>query len=268
MEKCSVSYTEKIALARGRVADLLLEIDDIVLQANPQIEANYATKIGYLENDLFKWQIAARRAQRRYTMAQARANVGETFAEDEFEEQLDEELAQWESVLAQSIETFLKAAERMTGSRKLSPADSREVRQLHRNLIKRLHPDLHPGQSDEEKRFFAVAQAAYENGDLGVLRALAVATEGMGDAPDDSDLTEDEASVELELVLAHERVLQQQLDELKRSNPYALKALLEDGAWVIRRTTELKKQIEEQKEATRAYDRRFKELMEGRGNGS
>ena len=251
----------EIAEARGRIAELLLQIDDIVLQVNPHIEAEYATKIGYLENDLLKWQIAARRARRRLTLAQARANSGMTFAPDEFEAQLDGELAEWESLLAANVQAFLEAAERAAGSRPMSPSNSRELKRLHRELIKRLHPDLHPGQSDEATRFFLVAQAAYENGDLDVLRAVAVATEGMGEQEMPAvSMTEDEASIELELVLAHERVVAEQLSQLKNSNPYALKEKLEDGAWVIRRTSELKQQIADQKAAAKAYDDRFAKL--------
>lgn len=265
METMKSTYTERIAEARVRIANLLLEIDDIELQVNPHIEAEYATKIGYLENDLLKWQIAARRARRRFALAQARANAGQTFAIDEFEEQLDQELAEWEGLLAKSIRSFLEAAERLSGTRPLSPSDVRELKRLHRELIKRLHPDLHPGQSEEAARFFKVAQAAYEHGDLSVLRSVLVATEGMGGEPITPDLNEDEAAAELELVLAHERVVEQRLEELKRSNPYALRALLEDGEWVVRRTTELKRQIAEQKAAKRAYDERFDELMGGGG---
>ena len=206
MENVNVTVTRQIEEARGRVAELLLEIDYVVLQANPRIETEYATKIGYLENDLLKWQIAARRARRRYALAQARANAGMAFAADEFEAQLDEELAVWEGLLAKNVDAFLAAAELISGSKPLSPSESRELKQLHRELIRRLHPDLHPGQSDEEARFFMVAQAAYESGDLQVLRSIEVATEGMGGEPYGALLTESEEAAELELVLAHERV--------------------------------------------------------------
>ena len=263
MENVAASIKAQIAEARSRIAELLLELDDITLQVNPRIEAEYATKIGYLENELLKWQIAARRARRRYSLAQARANAGKAFAEDEFEAQLDEELAEWDALLAKSVEVFLQAAERMAASKKLSPAESRELVRLHRQLIKRLHPDLHPGQSDEVARFFMVAQAAYERGDLEMLRALDVATEGMGANPDVAGLQEDEARAELELMLAQERVVAQQLEELKQSNPYALKEKLEDGAWVVCRTSGLKRQIEDQKAAVRAYDERFNGLVGG-----
>ncbi len=255
----------RIAAARSNIAELLLEIDDIILQVNPQIEAAYATKIGYLENDLLKWQIAARRARRRFSLAQARTNSGETFTASEFEAQLDEELAEWESLLAESSKAFLQATKRLTNTKPLSPIESRELKNLHRMLIKRLHPDLHPDQPEEAARFFAIAQTAYECGNLDLLRSVAVATEGMGDAPNEDpldigNLSDDEAAVELEIALAHERVTEQRLEELKCSNPYALREKLEDGAWVISRTSELKRQIAEQKEAAQAYDDRFREL--------
>ena len=82
MEDVKAGTASQIVDARARIAELLLEIDHIVLQVNPQIEAEYATKIGYLENDLLKWQIAARRARRRHALAQARVNCGIAFAVD------------------------------------------------------------------------------------------------------------------------------------------------------------------------------------------
>ena len=267
MEEARTSTARQIAEARERIEGLLLEIDDIVLQVNPRIEAEYATKIGYLENDLLKWQIAARRARRRFALAQARANAGEAVVEDGLEEQLDAELADWEALLAKSMQAFLQAAERLAESKPLSPHEARELKRVHRELIKRLHPDLHPGQSDEDERFFKIAQVAYERGDLSMLCSIAVATEGRGGEPDDSGLSEDEAAAELEIVLAHERVIAQRLSDLKCSNPYALKEKLEDGVWVVQRTSDLKAQVEQQKAVADAYDARFRALMEGDGDG-
>ena len=263
MDNATTTVEQLISSVREHIAALLLEIDDIVLQVNPQIEAEYATKIGYLENDLMRWQIAARRAKRRYTLAQARVNAGLSFESNEFEAQLDDELSEWESLLAKSVSAFLEATELLAGSRALSPAESRELKQLHRELIKRLHPDLHPGQSQEAARFFQVAQFAYENGDLLTLRSIAVATEGLGEDDVPSFSSEDEAYAELELALAHERVVEQQLKGLKRSNPYVLKEKLDDGAWVLCYTTELKSRIAEQKAAAKAYDERFSKLAGG-----
>lgn len=56
---------------RQQVIDTLLEIDDIELQVNPQLPAQYAKTIGYLEDDLFKQQIKTCRCKRRFALAQA-----------------------------------------------------------------------------------------------------------------------------------------------------------------------------------------------------
>lgn len=100
-----------------------------------------------------------------------------------------------------------------------------------------------------------------------MLCSIAVACEGMGGEPDDSGLSEDEAVAALEIVLAHERVIEQRLSDLKQSNPYALKEKLEDGVWVVKRTSELKAQVEQQKAVAHAYDERFRALMERNGDG-
>lgn len=198
MEYEKVAVSLEISQARARISDLLLEIDRITLQANPQIKAEYASKIGYLENDLLKWQLAARRARRRCTLAQAKANAGQTISSDEFEVQLDAELSEWETLLAQSTSEFLRTIELVSGSKPLSPMEARELKHLHRELIMRLHPDLHPDQSEDAARFFMVAQSAYERGDLDMLRSILVATEGMNCGyPDASQLSEAEAATAL-----------------------------------------------------------------------
>ena len=55
---------QQIEDVRQEITSVLLEIDQITLQTNPQIEADYAVKIGCLENELLQAQIAARRAKR------------------------------------------------------------------------------------------------------------------------------------------------------------------------------------------------------------
>ena len=268
MEQSAKAHIEnEIYDTRARIADLLLKIDYIELQENPQIKTEYATKIGYLENDLLKWQIAARRAKRRFTLAQARINSGMSFKADEFEEQLNEELAEWENKLTKSIQDFLKLAERASSVQMLSPTQAREIKDLHRMIIKRLHPDLHPNLDPEAERFFHAAQNAYENGDLELLRSIAVATEGMEEEDPISYMDEAEISIELELLLGREHTIEQKLETLKNSNPYTLKEKLQDGAWVIEQTTRLKEQIEEQKEAAKVYDERFLALANESANG-
>lgn len=80
------------------------------------------------------------------------------------------------------------------GSRPLSPSEERELKELHRKLIRRLHPDIHPDLPEDAQRFFLIAQAAYENGDVDTLRVVDTATEDYEEHADTAGLSEDDVA--------------------------------------------------------------------------
>lgn len=246
---------------RTEIANTLLEIDQIVLQINPQIEADYAVKIGCYENELLQAQIAARRAKRKLALAQARVNRGEVVVSDALEVQLDAEFEAWEIQLDLQIKAYVNKLEARIGSRALTPGEAEELRSLHRELVKRLHADLHPGQTDEEARLFFIAQSAFEHGDLNTLRSIEVATTYL--AKKDNAIVEsaNELNAELELLSAQLRITQERLEVLKNSAPYILAEKLASSEWVHARVAELKAQIAEQQEVRDTYISKFQELM-------
>lgn len=263
MDTCETSTSEKLTQVRQQVIDILLEIDDIKLQVNPQLLAQYAKTIGYLENDLYKWELRARRCKRKFALAQASVNRREPVMLDEIDNALDEEFAKWEAQLTERMNEQLQLLEASAGSRPLSPSDGRELKELHRKLIRRLHPDIHPNLPENAQRFFLIAQTAYENGDIDTLRVVDTATEDYEEQADTMDLSEDDAAIELAMAQAQLNVAREQLDVLKRSHPYTLAELLNDPVELMRRTHELKAEIERQKEVARVYEAKIAELMEG-----
>lgn len=253
---------QDIESVRQQVTDVLMEIDHINLQVNPQIEADYAIKIGCYENELLKAQIEARRAKRRLELAQARRNRGEGISDSAIEEVLDTEFEAWEAQLSMQVQSYLAKLETKAGSRVLLPHELDEVRTLHRELVKRLHPDLHADQTDDERRLFDMVQAAYKHGSLEILRSIEVATSYLAADDVPTDGTEEELCAELELLGAQLRVLQERLEALKSAPPYTFAERLTDSKWVHTRTQELKEEIERQQEVKRAYDAKLKELKE------
>lgn len=263
MNTCETSTSEKLAEVRQQVIDTLLEIDDIKLQVNPQLLAQHAKTIGYLEDDLFKWQLKARRCKRRFALAQAAANKREPIALDEIDSELDDEFAEWEVQLAERLDNQLQLLEALASSRPLSPSEGRELKELHRKLIRRLHPDIHPDLPEDAQRFFLIAQSAYENGDVDTLRVVDTATEDYEEHADTANLSEDDATIELAMAEAQLNVAREQLDVLKHSHPYILAELLGDPVELAQRTHELKMEIERQKEVAGTYESKIADLMEG-----
>lgn len=261
---------ERIVEARGRVADALLGIDDITLQQIPQIKADYACKIGCFENDLLKAQLEARRSRRRLELAQAKANAGDAFEAQAIERQLDAELERWQGELREHVEGYAKAMQERTAGVPMTQGETHELMSLHRKLIKRLHPDVNPGEDPTRLRLFKTAQGAYANGDIAALRSLEVATRGMGadSASRSQDLDsagEDDLAVELEMTQAQLALLKERLSHITSHDPYALREKLDDPDWVAGRVGALKQEAARQREAARAYDERYQQLPhEGR----
>ena len=247
--------------ARTILSNLLFEIDDIELQVNPRIKVDYSVKIGCFENELLKAQIEARRAKRKLALAQARANRGISIVDAELEENLQEEFAQWEAELSARVSEYIQNLEVRASTTALSAQDSRELKRLHRTLIKRLHPDANIGCEEECERFFLLAQAAYEHGDLELLKSVEASTRHLG-KNSGAFPTEAEASAELEIVNARIEVCRGKLELLKSSNPYLLKDKLDDAAWVTKTVLDLKGQTEQHARACEYYLAQYDALKE------
>ena len=252
---------ERLHEMQARIADALLEYDHIVLQENPRIEADYAVKIGGYRYQLMCAELDARRAKRKYTLAQMRANRNEQIVDEELEAQLDKELASWEMQIKATLGEYAKALAYKHTSKALSPRDAAEVKRLHRLIIMRLHPDLHPERTDAEAKLFLVAQSAYEHGDLETLKSLEAATAYLDESEETIPEDVDAVWVEVELAEVHLHEIERRLEELKSSYPYELKEKLEDKKWVLATVESHKQEIERQKEVAEAYRKRFEELM-------
>lgn len=250
-----------LAQARDRLADLLFEIDHIELQVNPRILQDYNVKIACFENDLLKAEIEARRAKRKLALAQAQVNRGQSVADQAIEEQLEGEFAEWEAQLNVHVQDYLDALSNRAASRAMNERDARELKRLHRTLIKRLHPDANAGHEEECERFFLIAQAAYEHGDLDLLRSVEAATGHLGKNRREP-ASESEAAVELELVETRISVAREKLESLKSSDPYLLGDKLDDPDWVADTVNELKARAEEHRRACDHYARRYQQLKE------
>ncbi len=261
---------ERIEQIKNEIADVLLEIDNIKLQVNPQIEADYMAKIGCWENELLRAQIEARRMRRKCELAQAAVNRREQVSESLLEGILDQEFADWQEQLEARVNALRTALERRSATVPMSPESAKELKSLHRKLVKRLHPDLHPSLDEEARSFFAIAQRAYEHGDVETLRAVDVATSSFEQAEQPAGEQSDaELMLEIDLLEAQLNFNKKQLASLKASNPYVLGGKLESGEWVENAVASLKASIEEQREAARRYEARFRELAEkkeGEGN--
>lgn len=251
----------------NRLAEVLARIESIQLQENPCILADYASKIGIYEARLLEAQIAARRAKRAVALARVRVNKGLPIDRGLIEETLDEELSQWRELLITTMNEHLSLIGWLRDRVPMSPADEKRLNQLHRQLVKRFHPDLCKGDWETAAFYFAAVQRAFEAGDLEALEAIALATEGFGD-----DAVQSDDPLELEAQIAVTEgmlaVHEGRLAKLESEHPYCLKERLSSRAWVSAQVRKLKAQIEQQEAVRRQYRDEFEALQKEADRGN
>ncbi len=258
-----VELQQQVEQRKERIIALLLQIDHIVLQENPRIEADYAVKVGYLVIESSKAELAMRRAKRKFALAQAAVNRGTTPDEEALEHTLNEEFEDWQAQLNRAMRHAIALINRQSARRSLHAADEKKFKTYYRARCKRLHPDLNPNQTEEEAQLFAIAQHAYSNGDLATLEALY--TMVGEDTEETLPSTPEELSAELLCLDVQISSIEEQLNTLCDAFPYTMKDRLADPQWIASTTAELRKQIEQYKDATAEYTTHYKELLRDAG---
>jgi hypothetical protein len=164
--------TEENSLLREEVVHLLTEAHDLVHTVKPNLLALYQTKIGVWELKQFRLQCQAARLKRKVELIQACLNQGCWPDLVAIEAQLEEEFRAWENKLRLEAERIAAAEDRLRHL--LSPEDDHELKKLYYGLVKKLHPDLNPELTEDQKRLWLRVQEAYELSDIDELRALTV----------------------------------------------------------------------------------------------
>ncbi|PJM74766.1 J domain-containing protein [Bifidobacterium simiarum] len=250
---------------RARITEGIVRIEEIEGQVIPQIRADFWMKIGVWRVRLAKAELAARRAKRRYALAQAAANRGSAVDADQIDKALDEELAVWrERVQTQSrqLNTWLSWRSATT---RLGSSSAKELKRLFRKLARRFHPDLHPGDA-QRAEYYAMAQRALASGDLDMMRALDVATADMTEDVQLDRLGADELRFEIDMLRDRLHAVEQRLDRLTSTEPYTLRERLADAEWVSGQVTVIRDRIDAHEAVRRRYDERYKRLAGDMGN--
>lgn len=248
---------------RSDILDIVTRIEDIKLQQLPQIYVDYAVKIGCWEKELLEAEVAARRAKRRYALALTQTNQGRAPDYKKIEAQLDEELSAWTQKAEEANEAYEQALAWRMGRVTMPEVDAKEMHAVYRTLMKRLHPDVHVGEDEKRAGYFVIAQKAYQDGDIAVLRSLEVATRRFDPKDDLAEEEDVEAlATELELQQIERSAMEKQLNELESCEDMQLGKLLQDPEWASSRAMELRESIKEWERTQREYDSRMAKLRE------
>lgn len=249
---------------------LVTKREDMNSFEGPRLEALYMDTIGMLQYDVLKLQydIAVLKTER--DMLQSYENRGEEpdtitiklkvqLVMDSFDEQLKRE----EEKIKEAKE-FIK--QHMEEEDKQKEADKIEIKQLFKRLVHRLHPDLHPEQTEWERELFLRVQKAYGDEDLETLRKLESELDaGMPFTAVENGTVEQwqERVQKLKDQIADIRT---EIEDMQRKFPFNYRDKLYDQEWVAGRKEELSV-MKEQLTAEKERLKKIVAILKGEAHG-
>jgi len=254
-----VTLKAEVEKLRTEISMLLLERDELRLVVCKNIETAYMLSLGSIEYKAYELHCELLRLKRKIDLVQAKKNRQEKVVLSAIEEQLDEEFAEYQRQLDEQINKMNKALDHSKG-RVLTDEETKEIKKTYRNIVKALHPDLHPDITPAQIQLFQNAVQAYENGDLNSLRIISeMVAEPVIPEQSENGLTI--LAKEKERLTRTLELIREQISEIKATYPYTMKDLVEDPEKIAEKKKELEDTINELKEAYDLYATRLKEML-------
>lgn len=229
---------EKLADLKQELAELFERREHMINYERPHLLAAYTKFIGEYKYEEFALQITIKRYKRKAELIQTRINRNEPIIIEAIEQQLNEEFAEYERLLQEQLEQ-IKAATELLNAPLLSEEEAKELKQLYRLLVKRLHPDWNPDLTQEERDLFVRVQAAYNTANLQELRNILLLIEAkepiiLKEETIDSEITHYEKSVE---------DFKKRIEELEKTFPFTMREILSNEEEIRKQQDEIKANI-------------------------
>ena len=159
----SGAWHRQLADLRETLTQLLARHDHLLHTVRPNLLALYQVRIGLWELQLLQKECQVARLRRQIELVQAAANHGRPPDPQAIQQTLDHEFELWQVRLREAVDK-LEASKDLL-QHPMSTADDQEFKQLYRNLVKQLHPDVAPGQPETVRLLWQQVQAAYRRSD-------------------------------------------------------------------------------------------------------
>ncbi len=251
---------EAIQQLHTELSMLILEHDQLLYTECKNIEIFYLMNLGGLEYRAYDLQCQVLRAKRKLTLIQAKINRQEPVDLVQIEEVLDIEFAQYQKTLNERIDKINQALERSKHFHTLSSNDQKELKRLYRQIVKALHPDLHPDLTKSQLNLFHRATEAYATGDLEAMRLISE----MISEPPLLPCTDDSLSLlrqERDRLTMLLQKITDKINKIKSEYPYTLKKLISTPEKIKEEKEKLQNIIADFQNLLTAYQARINTLL-------
>jgi hypothetical protein len=251
----------EIKFLRNEIGGLMLERDNLLYHICKNIKTEYMLKIGALEYKLYEQQCNILRLKRKIEIIQSKINLQQPVVITLIELQLDDEYKEYKQKLAEKLNE-INAALELNASPLLSKENVQELKSLYAAIVKKLHPDLHPGANTETAaKFLTDAVNAYKTGDLPALKTISILISDLS-AVIQTKGTLTELEEQKNIFLKRKENLLNIIEEIKNTFPYNQKDFLMDEKKVQQKTSELSLCLEEYNGVCNKLEEKIKTMLQ------
>lgn len=248
----------EIEATRKEYISLYTKKDEMLNQERDDLYVRYVRLIGTDKYENFKLSVEVRALRLKVALAQASLNRGEKPCVKDIEGKVNAKLEDYYIKVEQQASAIREAKNALS----IEGHDLKEIRELYRMLVRRLHPDLNPNQSEQQKDLFLQGQSAYRNHNLAMLREIIMRLEIDADLEDLLARASESREEMLTRLQGQIEQLRQEIADLEKSFPFNHRTLLLDPVWINQQKEELKKEHKELREQKQAYAKRYRKLTE------
>ncbi len=282
----------EIQALREILASLVFERDHLIHVTCKEIESDYMRELGTIEAEIYHAECEVRYLQRKLEMMQASVNRREAVKTESIDQDLRAQYEEYQTIYEEFVRRIMEAAEFQSrrkknsksttkadnsedtaklGQPKEAPADFKEVtdsdekvlKKLYRQIVKAMHPDLHPNQDESTKELFKRAVLAYKEGDLKTLNEIAstLSSAMSSSAEDKIELLVQEKARILTMI----RTIRAEIRIVKTRFPYTKKEILDDPEKLAVEKEKLNSRLSQVQQAANIYKTRIAEMEEKYG---
>lgn len=243
---------------RMELAMLLTEAHDLVHTVRPNLLALYQTKLGAWELEKLKVQFRIARLKRTIELVQAALNRGGKPDMVQIQGQVQEEQVLWEKKINEAAAKLQTAEHRL--AHLLPDGQNAELKKLYYQLVKQLHPDLHPDQTAGDKLLWQQVQDAYDAGDLEKVRALSLLLNNPKPPENTADALQ---KLQTEHAMLEKRIeeMEAKIESLESQPPFTLRDDLENEVWIAMKRTTIEKETEPLQAQAAALEKHLETLV-------
>lgn len=225
---------KQVDILRKEFAELFEQRNYMLQYEESILTSLYLSTLGQVQFRLYCLGIDLSKLKQRIQLAQVYFNRNELPVWDKIEKQITVAFAEYQKKIEEKAARLAAAKEYMK-TNFLNDDDALQLKNVYKLLVKKLHPDLNPLQTEDDAELFLKVVAAYELCDLTALNAILLYLTDQNDkVPQISSGLKEYVAKLTEI----NKVQKQKIDKLNQSFPFLYRENLQDEIWL---NTEIKK---------------------------